>query len=115
MDQKTVRKLEKELNGAIADVICRLGLKKLPLLPSHRTTVLLLGMSVFLAIQLPSPDVTPNLMDAVFGCLGCWLWASYSSSTHAFTLRANAYPFSWGRGDFLYCRGKVQSRSCRLT
>ena len=46
MDQKTVRKLEKELNGAIADVICRLGLKKLPLLSSHRTTVLLLGMSV---------------------------------------------------------------------
>ncbi len=37
MDQKTVRKLEKELYEAIAEVICRLGLKKLPLLPSHRT------------------------------------------------------------------------------
>ena len=37
MEPKTVRKLEKELYKAIADVICRLGLKKLPLLPSHRT------------------------------------------------------------------------------
>jgi MinD-like ATPase involved in chromosome partitioning or flagellar assembly len=37
MEPKTVRKLEKELHKAIADVICRLGLKKLPLLPSHRT------------------------------------------------------------------------------
>ena len=37
MDQKAVRKLEKELHKAVADVICRLGLKKLPLLPSHRT------------------------------------------------------------------------------
>jgi len=37
MEPKIVRKLEKELYGAIADVICRLGLKKLPLLPSHRT------------------------------------------------------------------------------
>ena len=37
MDHKTVRKLEKELHEAIADVICRMGLKKLPLLPSHRT------------------------------------------------------------------------------
>ena len=37
IDQKTVRKLEKELYEAIADVIRRLGLKKLPLLPSHRT------------------------------------------------------------------------------
>jgi MinD-like ATPase involved in chromosome partitioning or flagellar assembly len=37
MDQKTVHKLEKELYEAIADVICRLGLKKLPLLPSQST------------------------------------------------------------------------------
>jgi len=37
MDPKTVRKLEKELHKAIVDVICRLGLRKLPLLPSHRT------------------------------------------------------------------------------
>jgi MinD-like ATPase involved in chromosome partitioning or flagellar assembly len=37
MDPKTIRKLENELYEAIADVICRLGLKKLPLLPSQRT------------------------------------------------------------------------------
>jgi MinD-like ATPase involved in chromosome partitioning or flagellar assembly len=37
MEPKTVRKLEQELYEAIADVICRLGRKKLPLLPSHRT------------------------------------------------------------------------------
>jgi MinD-like ATPase involved in chromosome partitioning or flagellar assembly len=37
MDPKTVHKLEKKLYEAIADVICDLGLKKLPLLPSQRT------------------------------------------------------------------------------
>ena len=37
MDPKTVRKLEKKLYEAIADVICDLGLKKLPLLPSQHT------------------------------------------------------------------------------
>lgn len=37
MEQKTVSKLEKEIEKAIADVICRLGLKKLPLLPSQHT------------------------------------------------------------------------------
>ena len=37
MDPKTVRKLEKALHEAIADVIRRLGLKKLPLLPSQHT------------------------------------------------------------------------------
>jgi hypothetical protein len=37
MNPKTVRKLEKELHAATAEVICRLGPKKLPLLPSGRT------------------------------------------------------------------------------
>ncbi len=37
MDQKIVRRLEKELLKAIADVIARIGLRGLPLLPSHRT------------------------------------------------------------------------------
>jgi hypothetical protein len=32
MAPKAVRKLEKELHEAIAEVICRLGRKKLPLL-----------------------------------------------------------------------------------
>ena len=37
MDQKTVRKLETEIEKAVADVVCRLGLRKLPLLPSQHT------------------------------------------------------------------------------
>ena len=37
MDPKAVHKLEKELYEAIADVICRHGVKKLPFLPSQRT------------------------------------------------------------------------------
>ena len=37
MDQKTVRKLERELEKAIGDVVVRQGLKGLPLLPSQQT------------------------------------------------------------------------------
>ena len=38
MDPKTVRKLEREIEKSISDVIVgRLGLKKLPLLPSQHT------------------------------------------------------------------------------
>jgi MinD-like ATPase involved in chromosome partitioning or flagellar assembly len=37
MDPKAVHKLEKELYEAIADAICRLGRKRLSLLPSQRT------------------------------------------------------------------------------
>lgn len=37
MDPKTVHKLEKALGQPIGDVIHRLGVKKLPLLPSYRT------------------------------------------------------------------------------
>jgi hypothetical protein len=37
MDPKTVRKLEEALGEPIADVIRRLGLRKLPLLPSRHT------------------------------------------------------------------------------
>ena len=36
MDEKTVGKLERELEGAIAAVVARLG-RRLPLLPSHQT------------------------------------------------------------------------------
>ena len=36
--RRVIRKLEKELTKAIGDVVVvRLGLKRLPLLPSHRT------------------------------------------------------------------------------
>ena len=37
MDQKTVKKLEDEIETAIAEVVMKLGLKQLPLLPSHQT------------------------------------------------------------------------------
>lgn len=37
MDQKAVRKLEKVIEKAVADVVCRLGLRELPVLPSQDT------------------------------------------------------------------------------
>ena len=37
MDQKIVKKLESEIEDAIANVIMKMGLKRLPLLPSHQT------------------------------------------------------------------------------
>jgi hypothetical protein len=37
MDQKTVDRLEREIEQAIAGVVTRLGLKQLPLLPSQQT------------------------------------------------------------------------------
>ncbi len=37
MDQKAVDRLEREIEQAIAGVVARLGLKKLPLLPSQKT------------------------------------------------------------------------------
>lgn len=37
MDQKIVEKLESEIEKAIAEVIMKMGLKRLPLLPSQQT------------------------------------------------------------------------------
>lgn len=37
MDTKKSAKLERHLEKAIIEVICKLGLKNLPLLPAHRT------------------------------------------------------------------------------
>ena len=37
MDEKTVRTLEHELEAAIAEVVTRLGVRGLPLLPSQQT------------------------------------------------------------------------------
>ncbi len=37
MDQKIVKKLEQELEQAVAEVILKLGLKRLPLLPDRQT------------------------------------------------------------------------------
>ena len=46
MDQKIVAKLEREIEKAIAGVIIRLGLKKLPLLPSQKTMHLMAKAAV---------------------------------------------------------------------
>jgi hypothetical protein len=46
MDPKTVRKLEEALEEPILDVVCRLGLKKLPLLPSHGTVQMMAKAAV---------------------------------------------------------------------
>ncbi|MFO0914763.1 MAG: hypothetical protein U0795_17525 [Pirellulales bacterium] len=37
LDEKTVRKLERELEKAIVDVVIGMGLKKIPLLPDQHT------------------------------------------------------------------------------
>lgn len=37
MEQKIVKKLESEIEEAIAEVIMKMGLKRLPLLPSQQT------------------------------------------------------------------------------
>lgn len=46
MDQKAARKLEKELEKAIADVLIRMGLKTLPLLPSRQAMHLMAKAAV---------------------------------------------------------------------
>jgi hypothetical protein len=46
MDPKTVQELEDEIEQAIAEVIIRLGLKRLPLLPSRRTVHLMAKAAV---------------------------------------------------------------------
>lgn len=37
MDPKTVEKLEEKIEEAVAEIIGKMGLKKLPLLPSRHT------------------------------------------------------------------------------
>ena len=37
MDQKTVKKLEEKIEEAIAEIIVKMGLKKLSLLPARHT------------------------------------------------------------------------------
>ena len=46
MDQRTVRKLERDIEEAIAGVITDMGLKKLPLLPSQQTMHLMAKAAV---------------------------------------------------------------------
>jgi len=46
MDEKTVGKLERELEDSIAQVIVGIGLKKLPLLPDRHTLHLMAKAAV---------------------------------------------------------------------
>jgi hypothetical protein len=46
MDQKTVKRLEDDIEQAIAEVIMRLGLKRLPILPTRRTMHLMAKAAV---------------------------------------------------------------------
>lgn len=46
MDQKVVRKLEQDIEAAVAAVIARLGLRHLPLLPSQQTMHLMAKAAV---------------------------------------------------------------------
>jgi hypothetical protein len=46
MDPKTVDKLERKIEDAIADTITKMGIRKLPLLPSHQTLHLMAKAAV---------------------------------------------------------------------
>ncbi len=46
MDQKTVEKLELKIEEAVIEIIVKMGLKKLPLLPSHQTIHLMAKAAV---------------------------------------------------------------------
>jgi hypothetical protein len=46
MDPKTIKKLEDRIQAAITDVVCKMGLKRLPLLPSQRTMHLMAKAAV---------------------------------------------------------------------
>ena len=46
MDQKTVAKLELKFEEAMIEIIVNMGLKKLPLLPSHHTIHLMAKAAV---------------------------------------------------------------------
>ena len=46
IDERTVRKLERELEEAIAGVVARLGLRRLPLVPSQQTMHLMAKAAV---------------------------------------------------------------------
>ena len=58
MDQKTVGRLEREIEQAIAGVVAHLGLKKLPLLPSQQTMRMIAKAAVTVyeaAVDEPRP------------------------------------------------------------
>jgi hypothetical protein len=61
MDQKTVDRLEREIEQAIAGVVTRLGLKKLPFLPSHQTIRMMAKAAVAVyEAEVDRPDEGPT-------------------------------------------------------
>ena len=46
MDERTVRRLEHDVEDAIAEVVARLGLRRLPLVPSQQTMHLMAKAAV---------------------------------------------------------------------
>jgi hypothetical protein len=59
MDEKTVRRLEHELEAAITEVIARLGVRWLPLLPSQQTMHLMANAAAAVyesAVENQRPD-----------------------------------------------------------
>jgi hypothetical protein len=46
MEPKTIEQLEDRIQVAIADVLCKMGLKRLPLLPSQQTMHLMAKAAV---------------------------------------------------------------------
>ena len=46
LDPKTVEKLEGKIEEAIAEIIVKMGVRKLPLLPSHQTMHLMARAAV---------------------------------------------------------------------
>lgn len=59
MDQKTVEKLEEKVEEAVAEVVAKMGLKKLPLLPSRHTIHMMAKAAVAVyeaAVQNQHPE-----------------------------------------------------------
>ena len=62
MDQQTVRKLERELEVAVAGVVARIGLGELPLLPSQQTLHLMAkaAVAVYESAVENQPPIPPR-------------------------------------------------------
>jgi hypothetical protein len=60
MDQKVVKRLEREIEKAVSEVILTLNLKKLPLLPPNRTMQMMARAAVAVyEAEVDRPDDGP--------------------------------------------------------
>jgi hypothetical protein len=63
MDPKVAKRPEREPEKAIIEVVCRLGLKRLPLPPAHRTLTMMAKAAVAVyqqAVDNPEDETTQN-------------------------------------------------------